>query len=70
MKDKSTNRDRAPLVLFVFALVFAAFVYGFFTGFAGIPPYRTIISTYQELRDFSKYWQNDLKIEPTRLLVP
>lgn len=63
-------KDRLPLFLFVFSLVFFAFLYGVAASYWGLPPAEQVENAYANARDFQRYWQNDLGIVPTRNLVP
>lgn len=71
-RKKSTTGSspgRAPLVLFIFALVFAAFGYGYLSATRHYPPDALIRLAWETVVDWSKYWKNDLGIEPNRNLV-
>jgi len=63
-------RDRLPAFLFVFALVFGAFIYGFAANRWELWPADLLHMAFNSTTDFAKYWKNDLHIEPTRNLVP
>ena len=63
------TRQQLPLILFVFSLVFFAFLYGFLAAYKQYPPYKLIRTVHETLLDLSDHWKNDLNIEPTRHLV-
>ena len=63
------TEKKAPLVLFVFALMFLAFGYGFIAAYAKLPPYAALNEAWNAVTDLSEHWKNDLNIEPTRHLV-
>jgi outer membrane protein assembly factor BamB len=62
-------RQALPLLMFIFAMVFAAFFYGYLAAVKKLPPYGLIHTAYDTVVDLAKYWKNDLNIEPTRHLV-
>jgi len=62
-------KERLPLILFLFALVFAAFGYGLVAGMIGLPPAPGAWRLHDEVRDFAQYWKNDLGLEANRHLV-
>ena len=70
--NDSDSRKREPLlprVLFVFSLVFFAFLYGYMAATSRLPPSGLITTAVSTLKDLRQHWKNDLNIEPTRHLV-
>ncbi len=63
-------KDRFPVVLFVVSLAFLCFIYGLVAGQLNLWPAEQFDQALTGAKDFSHYWKNDLKIEPTRNLVP
>ncbi len=63
------SETKLPKMLFIFALLFSAFAYGFIAAYAHIPPYKLLSRAWEASVDLSKHWKNDLRIEPTRHLV-
>jgi Arylsulfotransferase (ASST) len=66
---ESGIRQALPLLMFIFAVAFAAFSYGYLAAVKKLPPYDLISTAYDTVVDLAKYWKNDLNIEPTRHLV-
>jgi hypothetical protein len=62
-------REKLPLVLFFFGLVFFSFGYGIVAGLFGLPPAPALRNFYNQIADSAQYWKNDTGIEPTRHLV-
>jgi len=62
-------RQALPLLMFIFAVSFAAFFYGYLAAVKKLPPHGLISTAYDTVVDLAKYWKNDLAIEPTRHLV-
>jgi hypothetical protein len=62
-------RQSLPLLMFIFALVFFSFCYGYLAAVKNLPPHGMISTAYDAVKDLAKYWKNDLNVEPTRHLV-
>jgi hypothetical protein len=62
-------RQALPLLLFIFAVAFFAFSYGYLAAIKKLPPHGLIKTARETVVDLAKYWKNDLNIEPTRHLV-
>lgn len=64
------TKDKLPVYLFVFALVFSAFSYGIVAGIWNLPPAYQVWKLYETARDLQRYWKNDFGLEANRHLVP
>jgi hypothetical protein len=62
-------RERLPLYLFLFAVMFLTFGYGLVAGMIGLPPAPAAWRMHDQVRDFAQYWKNDLGLEASRHLV-
>lgn len=62
-------RQAVPVMLFVFAVAFFSFFYGYLAATKKLPPHGLIKTAHETVLDLAKYWKNDLNIEPTRHLV-
>jgi hypothetical protein len=71
MNDNDCCKERLwlPRVMFVFSLVFFAFLYGFLSANRLLPPSGMIYTAFEALRDLRQNWKNDIKLVPTRHLV-
>lgn len=62
-------RQSLPLLMFMFAVAFFAFFYGYLSAVKKLPPHGIIRTAHETVVDLAKYWKNDFNIEPTRHLV-